>query len=481
MGEVFALKDVTQGVDITPYVTSYTWSGSLGQAARKLDFVIAYTVKDRTFQNLKLELGDRVELSVTQEDGSVLKLFSGVIFLRDRKSGSDTMELTAYDNLIYLSKSHLTMKFSGCPIRDVIKQVCGALGVTVGELKLSDLDSVCDFIADDQAGSDIIKQALEVATAATGWRYNVFMKIDQKTGEQKLEAVRADEKIEHLILSDTGTVTGAAHASSIEDMINQVGICDKDGNITGYVHNDDDVKRYGLLQALYKVDDKHNTEKCARAMLKKVQEHSTVEAVGNIQCIAGYAVEVQEEQIKGTFLITSDTHKIENNLHTMSLTLDYIVPPDDGANASKEGNVNPLPNPDKQTGTGSNPVDEGLDAGASAWLGTTMDNGTNGCAEAVGKIGSYYSPFLAQECNNGVVYVPTMVADAGENCIPFDASQVEKGDVIVYGDNDHVVIAAGPNGEYVGNSSSQNQVVRGGDFYNMGGLYPTKIIKTSHM
>ena len=40
MGEVFALKDVTQGVDITPYVTSYTWSGSLGQAARKLDFVI---------------------------------------------------------------------------------------------------------------------------------------------------------------------------------------------------------------------------------------------------------------------------------------------------------------------------------------------------------------------------------------------------------------------------------------------------------
>ena len=170
MGEVFALKDVTQGVDITPYVTSYTWSGSLGQAARKLDFVIAYTVKDRTFQNLKLELGDRVELSVTQEDGSVLKLFSGVIFLRDRKSGSDTMELTAYDNLIYLSKSHLTMNFSVSPIRYVIKQVCGALGVTVGELKLSDLDSVCDFIADDQAGSDIIKQALEVATAVTGWR-----------------------------------------------------------------------------------------------------------------------------------------------------------------------------------------------------------------------------------------------------------------------------------------------------------------------
>ena len=190
---------------------------------------------------------------------------------------------------------------------------------------------------------------------------------------------------------------------------------------------------------------------------------------------------MQEEQIKGAFLITSDTHKIENNLHTMSLTLDYIVPPDDGANASKEGNTNPLPNPGKQTGGGSMDIDAGLSAGESAWLGATMDNGTNGCAEAVGKVGSYYSPFLAQECNNGVVYVPTMVADAGENCIPFDASQVEKGDVIVYGDNDHVVIAAGPGGEDVGNSSSQNQVVRGGDFYNMGGLYPTKIIKTSHI
>ena len=28
---------------------------------------------------------------------------------------------------------------------------------------------------------------------------------------------------------------------------------------------------------------------------------------------------------------------------------------------------------------------------------------------------------------------------------------------------------------------SDDLMIRGGDFYNMGGLYPTKIIKTSHM
>ena len=61
--------------------------------------------------------------------------------------------------------------------------------------------------------------------------------------------------------------------------------------------------------------------------------------------------------------------------------------------------------------------------------------------------------------------------------IPFDASDVQAGDVIVYGDNDHVVLADG-NGGYVGNSSSQQKVVQGDDYNEMGGLKPTKIIKT---
>ena len=41
-------------------------------------------------------------------------------------------------------------------------------------------------------------------------------------------------------------------------------------------------------------------------------------------CIAGFAVEIEEEQLKGIFSIESDEHSISGNTHTMDLTLNYI-------------------------------------------------------------------------------------------------------------------------------------------------------------
>ena len=128
----------------------------------------------------------------------------------------------------------------------------------------------------------------------------------------------------------------------------------------GAVTNSNDVKAYGTIQSVYKVDNKQDTQSSAKAMLKSVSEHSEVEALGNIQCIAGYAVEIQEEQLKGTFLIVSDSHTIESNRHMMKLTLRYLDP-----KASPEITT--------EGSTGGTTVNaDGLDTGADAWLGTTM-------------------------------------------------------------------------------------------------------------
>lgn len=117
---------------------------------------------------------------------------------------------------------------------------------------------------------------------------------------------------------------------------------------------------------------------------------------------------------------------------------------------------------------------------ADGFLGQTMKNGTNGCAEAVGLMGAGNSQFLANEYNNGQYSVPGMVSDAqqtGIPVVPFQAGAAGPGDAIVYGDNDHIVLSDG-NGGYYGNSSSQNQIVHGSDATQMGGLQPTSIIKT---
>lgn len=127
-----------------------------------------------------------------------------------------------------------------------------------------------------------------------------------------------------------------------------------------------------------------------------------------------------------------------------------------------------------KAGAGANVMDAAKD-----FMGQHMENGANGCVEAVTKIGARYNPFLADELSKGVVNVDTLVADAGDKVIPFDPNNLEAGDVIVYGDNDHVVLADG-NGGYVGNSSSKQEVVQGGDYNEMGNLKPTKIIKTGN-
>lgn len=171
--------------------------------------------------------------------------------------------------------------------------------------------------------------------------------------------------------------------------------------------------------------------------------------------------------------VTKVEHQLSafDNSGRWETNVDAVVPGTEPKNKKKKTGT-------AATGSGSLNVDDGLAQGFAAWNGVTMDNGTEGCAEAVGKIGSYYSPFLAQECRNGVVYVPTMITDAGDKFIPFSETNLAKGDVIVYGGDEHVVIYDGAGG-YVGNSSSQNMVVHGGNFYSMGGLQPTGIIKTS--
>ena len=128
---------------------------------------------------------------------------------------------------------------------------------------------------------------------------------------------------------------------------------------------------------------------------------------------------------------------------------------------------------------------DSVEAGYQKWGGQTMPHGTNGCVEAAVRIlGADNSNSWIQSIQ-GDTYVPTLVsksqtANGGPGVIPYSADQVEPGDMIIYGDDDHVVVATGGTG-YVGNSSSQNMVIRGGDYREMGGQQPSKIIKSSQL
>ena len=312
-------------IDITYYLIDMSWSGDLEQAGRKLNFKIAYNTlkKDKQWSNLNLKLGDEVELFYIDDITKVqYKIFKGKIFLQQRSSNSYTMEFVAYDDLIYLAKSKTTAKYTNVKIADIVASVCNTFNIQTGILCDDCKKYSADFIADSMTGSEIIFKSMEIMKAWTGWKYNCYVADDN--GTQKLNIVRADTLIDNFSLTDVSNVMNASHSVSVEDMINQVCIVDDNGNITNYIKNEDDIKNYGLLQDVYKIDNKKDTQTFAKALLKSVKENSSINAIGDFRCISGFAVEIQEEQLKGKFLIISDEHSFSNNQHTMNLTLQYL-------------------------------------------------------------------------------------------------------------------------------------------------------------
>ncbi len=134
-----------------------------------------------------------------------------------------------------------------------------------------------------------------------------------------------------------------------------------------------------------------------------------------------------------------------------------------------------------QSGVDMAPI---VEKGYEKWAGQTMPNGRNGCVEAAVRIiGTDNSNPWVQSIQ-GETYVPTLVqmaaSEGGPGVVAYSPDQVDAGDMIIYGDDDHVVVSTGGYG-YVGNSSSQMKVVKGSDYTQMSGLKPTKIIKSSHL
>lgn len=470
--------------DITDYVSDLTWSGDEDQAARKIEFKIIYNTadKDTTFVPLDLKLGGFVYVFYREtEAADEAEIFEGRIFYRKRATDSYVFEFTAYDDMIYLAKSNIRAIINGTA-SDAIKNICAEVGIKTDIVP--DFGVSVNFVADDKSATEAIKMVLDEVKAATGDEYTTLAL------EGAVNIIKKGELVEYVASNQTN-VTSAEHSESIEDMVDRVKAVDDDGTLCQMFSINDDLTHYGMIQKIYKMQPPKEGETVdnvagAKALLQQVKDESSLKAVGDINCIAGYALMVQEEQLKGKFHIKADSHTFTGNVHTMTLTLQYVPENPTAPEIEQVEYAKPVFHSSSKrmkkkrgTGGGSENVDAGLNTGWENWGGQTMDNGQNGCAEFVGKCGSYYSPFLADECQNDVVYVPTMVQDADANGLleDFDANDLEKGDVIVYGDNDHVVIYDGQGG-YYGNSSSRNVTVHGGDYTEMG-MTPTKVIKAS--
>lgn len=194
----------------------------------------------------------------------------------------------------------------------------------------------------------------------------------------------------------------------------------------------------------------------------------------------GDLVKVESRYVEGWFKVQSGHHTGDTYGDEWNSELDLVdrnatlqSPESDAAsNTAVYGN-----------GGTSGEVSTNVDAGCEAVAESQGTYIPDGCVYRVTEAGSYYSPFLKQEYDAHQWGVDGLCADAGDNCIPYDSSQLEKGDVIVFYNDDHseghVGIYDGEGGMW--HNSYDNQGWYHAPGTDMGNQYPEYIIKTSQI
>lgn len=314
--------------DVTEYIISFTWSGDNNEAARKVEFSIAFNnvSKDSSFVNPKIELGSVVIVkyieSVSNLDSKEITLFKGKIWIQNRDTSSFEKRFTAYDDLIFLAKSKLNKKFKDSTVYDDIKQVANEWGFNVVLDKGVSLDAKGDFIADGMSCTEIFKKALSLQSAKDNKKYSI-MALDENNNI--IIGDNSTKEVANFSLTDKTNIISSSHGESIENLVSLVYISDTNGDTSPdkSVKGEWAFNRFGKVTEVYKPDDKVDTKTAATQLLHSVDIEASLSAIGNIYCVAGKSIEIQEENLKGKFFIKSDSHSFSNGQHTMNLTLDF--------------------------------------------------------------------------------------------------------------------------------------------------------------
>lgn len=297
--------------DISQLVTSITWSGEYKQVARILEVVIAVSPHDSHLPRQYIALGSMLKL----QDDEGVELFQGYVFTKQKSYQGNEMLVTAYDGLIYLTKSQMSYNFQNMTPEAVTKKVCSDLGVPPGNLAATGIN--LSYIAQGKTGYEIIIAAYTQASRQNGKKYILQM------NQGKVDVIEKGSVIARYVLDNTMNLTDSTYSETLENMVNRVVIVDTTGTPVGKVENTEWMQSYGLIQSIYQKEQGKDPNTIANSLLQGVERKAGVEALGNTECITGRAIQIKEPYtgLTGLFYIDADTHTWKEGNYQMNLTV----------------------------------------------------------------------------------------------------------------------------------------------------------------
>ena len=299
--------------DITQLVTRITWSGEFTNVARKLEVDMAHSPSDYYLPKVVIDYGDMVRL--WDDEGK--ELFRGIVFTKEKSYNSDTLKFICFDNGIYLKRNKGAYNFKNMTPEGMVAKICSDFGITLQYAEQTNVKLSRIAVGEDLY--TMIMKGYSYASASLGELYiPIFIK-------GKLNIIPKGAICSEIVLENKANLRDSTFSGTIENMVNQVVIVDKDGNKKGEVKNDEWIKAFGRMQEVYSIEEGKNSTEMAEKLLKGVEEKASIEVSGNIDYRTGFAVFVNDEYtgLTGLFYIDADEHTWENGDHITRLTLSF--------------------------------------------------------------------------------------------------------------------------------------------------------------
>lgn len=299
-----------------------SWEGSRLQVARRLQFTYAQDARDPNLPNYVINCGETIY--AYDESGNLQ--FQGNVYSVEKNVQASSVHVLCYDNLFILTRSKTTRKFVNIKAEDIAGSVCQEMGIKVGNL--AETGVAVSFIAQDKTGYQIIMMTYTEAAAkmnANKGKDDPDVVFQAIMNGDALDVIRKGALIENFEANQYANIMNSRYKESIEKVVNKIMLTDQQGNVTGYESKDDSIKKYSMVQAVYK----QNPNKAMKNQLTKIfhgpDRTGVLEMLGDYRAKSSYSIKISDilPEMTGQFWIKSDSHTFENGIHTMKLEIEF--------------------------------------------------------------------------------------------------------------------------------------------------------------
>lgn len=315
MNKVKLIVHIRDGAfwDVSNMIPSVKISGSTSSVARTLETEVFQTINDKQIKQLGIVEGSTLCFYV---DGK--EIYRGNIVDVSKASNSNTTKITAKDIGYTLANAKYSKNYVNMTAEKVADEMTKLSRLKVGKFIGTNIKLTRYFR--DVSAYEIIMTMYTLAAKTTKKKYMLDIDLDKVNIIERGLALT-------IAFDEDSNIYSVEHTSSVENLINQVTVVDKDGNKISENVNKDLLKVFNRMKnAVLEVEDKSKVNK---AMIDElyhgVDYTSKLEGYGNYTCKSGMKVHVSDKHtgLIGEFYIDSDTHEWIGGNYKCSLDLNF--------------------------------------------------------------------------------------------------------------------------------------------------------------